>query len=432
MAVTIAVVKSTTPGSATTKEFTSSGFGTPDAAIVIVGSALSTANPGDHVGLSIGFTDGTRQSCMGIAAEHNQSSEKAYRRSWTTKIVDSWHATKKCMAEFDSFVTDGVKLDFTLDSAIHYIEVILIKGVTNVYAGSKQLTSTSVNVEDPNFKPDLVLLTCVGWNTDNDTASAALLSFGASHNSSSDVVTNWQTSVGVKHGDSNGYAYGQIRNESCVGQYYGTSVTWRAALDTYDSLGFTVTANASTGDDYIHYLALELSDPDDAAIGIIDTPTSTGTEAYTGVGFEPLALLLSQTHLTAVNAPKYNSSDEAGVLALGASDGTTEVSIGSASDSGPETTNHQSDSNQSGIAQLYADDGSSTTHVASLDSFDTDGFTLDFTDTDATARKWGYIAFKDTSTLPSYDMYLGAISLSKHYLGSTSISKMYLGSTRVF
>ena len=117
----------------------------------------------------------------------------------------------------------------------------------------------------------------------------------------------------------------------------------------------------------------------------------TGTQEITGVGFTPKALILFSSQTT-------STEDTIAVdleAAFGFSDGTTEKCIWTGSEDGVGT----SDADRIGVSAKILNirninSGTSGALLAEcdLDSFDADGFTLDWTTNDATAFHIKYIA----------------------------------------
>lgn len=116
--------------------------------------------------------------------------------------------------------------------------------------------------------------------------------------------------------------------------------------------------------------------------------TSTGTKAKTGLGFQPTGLLLMGVN-AAANASVDNTQAK---LSFGASDGTTEGAIwGSTTDNVNPT-----DANTATVTDKimrHATNPSTTDAEADLSSFDSGGYTLDWTTADGTAREFIGLAF---------------------------------------
>jgi hypothetical protein len=128
-------------------------------------------------------------------------------------------------------------------------------------------------------------------------------------------------------------------------------------------------------------------------VGIETQKTSTGTKATTGVGFEPAGILLFSTGR--VNSASVIDGDSrfsfGGASAVGAEGSTWIRSVDAAL---------TMDTDQRTVTDKiigFADSGTTTVAEADLSSFDSDGFTLDWTTADGTAREFSYMAFGPAS-----------------------------------
>jgi hypothetical protein len=123
-------------------------------------------------------------------------------------------------------------------------------------------------------------------------------------------------------------------------------------------------------------------------------PTSTGTQAITGVGFPPKLVLIVTVMAAASSAAITNAA-----FCLGAADRTRQgyaLAAHLSAQATSVTVNKQSTTTVIASVTPNATAGSSTTNAeASLQSMDTDGFTLNWTTADATQREYIWLAFGD-------------------------------------
>ena len=164
----------------------------------------------------------------------------------------------------------------------------------------------------------------------------------------------------------------------------GSSIRCEADLVSLDSDGFTLnwtTANANTHT--IFALGLKGGS---YAVKAFTQKTSTGSQATTGVGFAPKGLLYYSTGQTAGAG-----LDGGGTLYQMTGAGSSSTSRGALLYS---SGNFPGDVlNRTKIYLAYADDGTPTAQgIADLTSLDSDGFTLNYTTADATAREVLYLA----------------------------------------
>ena len=391
MAVAAKVVLGVLPTGTSALDFTSSGFGTPDAAIIFIGgNTVAGGSPSDNAYQSVGLWDGTTAVGISVASQHNAGQSNCNRGqnpSGMVRLVNDGTAQE---IEVSAASADGITLTSVDNTAAFRCAVLLLKGLTNAAVGSISLGTgiSAINVTEPGFRADLVFLIGNGHtSTSYGSTTSALLSFGAAHiNSSDSVAQGWTCLYGQDNQtDSNATSY---INSNGAGGQATSSLTYALSVSA-NSSGFAVTPSATAGGDYIFYLALELPDPDDAYVAIKDIATGSGGAAYTGAGFTPIALILAQTACTATNS----ISDGAGV-ALGVTDGTTQRAVGYCDEDSQAATDTQSQYADA-VLDLCLQTGAAEAQ-ATISSFDADGWTLSYSDYASTARKMLAVAIGST------------------------------------
>jgi hypothetical protein len=291
-------------------------------------------------------------------------------------------------ADLVSMDADGFTLNWTTanGSAI-VINYLAIGGsdVTNVFAGRyTTIAGATQAVTGVGFTPDLVL--CVG----NDATTWPLT--GSNHGKMS-IGAFTASAQGATTVRDNGNA--TTNSDAAVYQrttksYVGLSSTAATVLQEFDRAsmdadGFTL--NSPTVNVGAHFLYLAIKGGR-FWVGNETQKTSTGTKAKTGVGFRPKGLLTF-----GVNAAASATVNAGGKLSVGASDGTTSRSAWAEAQSGVPT--REDNSATAAVAVRHATGPSTTNAEASLSSFDADGFTLNWTTADATAREFLAVAFGD-------------------------------------
>jgi hypothetical protein len=173
-----------------------------------------------------------------------------------------------------------------------------------------------------------------------------------------------------------------------------------ANLASFDADGFTlnVTDLAGGGDWLVGYLALAGF----PAIVLTDTAKTgaTGLKSYTGVGFEPNTLLTLAQFDTA-DSPDATAADS--LISIGASAaGGQALTWQGGVEAAPTTEENNRLYDDAVVAMI--DPGSPPTElaVASLGSFDTDGFALDWTTVTATAYEFSYLAMDVPPSAPRF------------------------------
>lgn len=393
MAIETAIATGLTPTATGTTSYEATGFGTPQAAIVFMSRAYSGTNPAAEAGLSVGFTDGTTTNVSGFTSDDNVGTSNTQRFSSTSQVVRSGNGggTTNIEGAFSAWATNGLTINYTKVDATnqYYISVLLIKGCTNVKVATEQLSTSDV-ITTVGFKANLVFFHTVNntGTTDNTNAS---LSFGAAHNNSSDVVTQGCIAFGSTDNQASDITTVAVYNNACIAQAYNNTVQWTSVASAFGASGFTLTAG-SNPNDHSSYLAIDTGDTDGVDISVVDSPTATGVTSFEDAGFTPQSVILGASSAPTVNAA--HTADPMG-MAFGMFDGTTEVSMGVDHDDAAGTTDVQSNYSTNAM-QLYEFGGTThdKMHEATLDSFDSLGYNLDFTTVDGTSRKWLSIAIE--------------------------------------
>jgi hypothetical protein len=239
----------------------------------------------------------------------------------------------------------------------------------------------SVQVTSPNFEPDLVMF--AGLGVANDTSTTFMpFTLGAAVSSSAERAIG----ISSRDGVGTGATAARFIDDGCIGYIGVTAALTENTADftTMDTGGFTVNVSASSGSRPTRFLALRGGS---YAVGTETQPTSPTTEALSGFGFPPVAVLLAGAGNTATGLNTSLSR-----LSIGAGDGTHEGGIATDLEDGvgsPDSTQLTSTTK----AMSYVDQAGATLSEADLQSLDADGFTLNWTTADANARLAMYVAF---------------------------------------
>lgn len=373
MATQATVVVGTLPTTGTL-DLTSSGFGTVQAAILIGSMASNTSNPSTgNPTYTIGFWDGvnSNQVCIRQILTDAAATTATSRVIYNDRVL-SFFNTRYITC---SATTDGITLTVngTLDYDF-YVTAIFINGVTNVKAANLSIGNTvsAQDVTSVGFKADLLFAIASGSTVANGVLTQGQISFGAAHNNSSDVVSQGLMLVGSATSKASGDPYMQPVDGRIAGQIINASIDYDVTVSDFDTNGFTITTSSAAANDQIGYLAIELADPDDAWVDFIDAATSTGNSSQTGVGFEPDVVGLVGGLATDPSSVTTRMS-----FSFGASDGTTQRSIGVRDEDLADPTVSKAEADLSNILAIYDDDGTDLA-TASLSTMDSDGFTLNY------------------------------------------------------
>ncbi len=207
---------------------------------------------------------------------------------------------------------------------------------------------------------------------------------------------------------------GTAQNPIATGLLYrNASGTENFALTSFDADGFTINNSGAVSAYLMNYLALGGSDITNAKILTVSLPGATGSQAITGLGFQPDAAIIIGKFGTASVASRSHftlSFLSSSSLAFSSSDYAAAAGGGTAS----QTTGQKAIKGLGNVSGATALD-----FEATLTSFDSDGLTLN----------WGTVA---TGTLTAQNYYILCIKGIQTTSGqitqpATSISQSITG-----
>lgn len=290
--------------------------------------------------------------------------------------------------DFVAFTSDGFTLDMETDDDIAHIVFYEAFGgadLTNVFIKEFTTRSTagSQSITGVGFQPEAIALYCAGnINAPADSEPTVSIGIGVATSTTARGAVAIRADDNDTAGDT---SHGQA-TDACLLIVNNAGATTKADLSSFDADGFSLSYSAASAVLYCWAICWLGGD---YKVGQITQKTSTGNEAYTGVGFVPAGVSFLSTNDAS------NSDQEAEWrLSIGAGQSSTARGcIWSGSVDAADPT--QSDKNlDTGAAIKMMTAGTPTTEaVADFYTRDADGFTLNWTTADATARTIIYMAF---------------------------------------
>lgn len=433
-AVYAVVTQALTATASGTTDLTSSGFGTPTAAILLFSSANSTNNPQSSGSIGVGLWDGTNQRGVSVYTEDNVADSNAYRaqRDDYAVVAASASSASTVMAfgYTASAITDGLRLTLSVDNTgvQRYCTAILIKGVSaKVTTVTPNATQNSTAASSSlGFAPSLLVATTTGHTGNSPNSGApqlapAVISFGAASSDGTHRMSAW-SAANVSATAANTALFSETR---CVGQIAGGALSWAGEITTWGADTFTVTTrDGGSGSDVFYALALGGADLE-ALIGTITTATSTGAVDTTTTGIDPAALLLAMTSSDTAGTIKTDSQSNS--LSFGAASSTVEAGFALVDEDGAGTINSESSYSSTKTLHMRASASGTTSTLIEADaSLGAEKFTLDYTTVSGTARKGWYLALGTPSSGGTANT---TVSLSTGYAirasGSASLAAAY-------
>lgn len=401
MAVNAALGAINAPAATGSQATTGLGI-TPDALIFLANIMTAAGNASDAQ-MSIGFSTGSAsQVSAGYNSNDASASSDVVRQVLTNRVVGTYTGgttVANLNVDMTSHDADGFTLNYnnTINGAdISYLGLsgTDILGAT---AGNFAAATSTGNqaVTGIGFQPNLVL-----FITNLQTAS------GVANNNSSfgfgvtDGTNQWACGLGMQNAQATMNNRRGFYDNRCivVPQAGSNAIAHDALITSMDADGFTVNWQTAPGAAYIvGYLALSVTN---AKVGTFNQATTTGNQATTGVGFTPEVLMMASAGHDTANAVV----------------DTARFSIGAGISSSARWaywTGDEDAAADSRAESRYATDkiitmadeatGGSPTVLAEADlvSLDSDGFTVNWTTADATARNIGYIAMGGASAPPA-------------------------------
>lgn len=383
-----------------TQDFTVSGIGTPVAAIFHLATSVSNGTDANHIMQMEGYTDGTNSRC-GVATSGRGVGTT---NTWSKIVndapvitIDPNTGSINGIGEFDSFITDGVRLDFTdLPPAAYFLHVIfIVEEGTGYDVAVGNFNSSSDTSKNIGFEPDIVRAFGVHEAYSSGFTGVASTSGDVEGNLSSGFAARgqgqgcigWFHLDGVTAGGSGNNAFSTISNT-----YMGYDGVESGTQITITSTGFDIDPGPVTGQ-FVGFIAIKFNGNNQFKFGDYATPTSTGSSAITGVGFQPafvMELLSIHTAFTETNSKGFSF----GLTWLhGETNNDHNMSWRGSHLDNPTGGRMRATQNNAHYLKESSDDGSVGSLInGTFTSFDSDGYTKNFTTVSASARKALYLA----------------------------------------
>lgn len=402
-----------------TQDITISGFGTPKAVLFIATTDTTDDSIGSTLELIYGGTDGTTQFTYAVNAG-GTTRRRGGGTDAVIRIPSTSFGTYQAEADFDQWITDGVRIDWVdAPSAAWTITAIFFGGDSlqaKVGTGTTPSSGGSSNV-NVGFTPDAVL--GFYFTTTNWTFGDSYVTYGFGVND--DTIINRSLGFTGEYTTWQNRSYISESRFLTVMDTDTDNVDRSAAITDFISTpvyGFEIThySGQSTSSFQYAYLALRFNGAASVDAGTYSTPTSTGNDTYTGVGFNPQLVLLGLSHLTSVDTV-----------------GTGSFGIGVFDEDGNDASNawmeQDGGTNQGHIVDAIAanipEEDHTAGHEASYVEMTASGWTLNFAVTLGSSVKWPWFAIESLTATPPKTVTVNTLTLAS----STSfddIPRVYL------
>jgi hypothetical protein len=376
-----------------TQAVTGIGF-QPKAIIFFSATRATAAGTSTDMGQMLGFA--TSSSARGVvSAWHDEAAFSIGKRIAGDRCISGVLSSGSVDydADFSSFDADGFTVNVTDAPASAFVVCYLALGgadLTNAKVGNFVFDTDlgTQAVTGVGFQPECLLFAHTATAGALPQASADLmLAYGvATPNGNEGCLYH-------KEHNANPTNVGQAqRTDAALISGTSSAIDALATVSTFDTDGFTLNWSDAPAAAYnCIYLALRGGQ---YKVGAETQKTSTGTKATTGVGFQPRSLFFFGYNHTAQSTIKTDTAR----TSIGASDGTNDRSVwaGGEDNKTPAAATNEESRLSTTKAFMHATEvGDALLAEADLTTLGADGFTLDWTTADATAREFIYLAAGD-------------------------------------
>ena len=366
------------------------GLGETPRALILWTGGRTTESFSTDFRFALGFTDGTTDRALAAASRDGLEDSDASRRLAAKALtIVQWSEALLAEADLTSWDSTDFTLNWTTNNATAYVIHYLAIGggvSARVVDWTTRESPGSQSVATVGFAPDLVIHAHVGGFTSAIPASVAVAGVG----------------LGVMTADGDEWALATLSRDaserSDTQRYQQTDaclvvintdqlVDKEASFVSMDGDGFTVDfSTAEAGAYRVLSLALRGLEANAGSFSKA-TAAAPASQAVTGVGFRPRALLLSSFQGIAQASPVAHAR-----FGLGATDGTTEGSSAFQDSNGAEPASVDGIDKTSKLFLKVDNATPSIDAEADLTSLDSDGFTLRWSGNDAVAAELLYLA----------------------------------------
>jgi len=396
-----------------TGDWTSAGFGTPEAVIMIEGGTASGGGLSANLLEGLALYDGTRIRCISSAAQDAQATSVTSMRTSSTRFLNQKVGQVVGLSATPALITDGVRFTCTTRSSpqVNRWFLLLMKGFSRTYVSSVQASTTvggTVSIIEPRFRPDALIFlnSPIEFDIDDGTNyDEQLISRGFASRETSGISQGC-TSYYDEDNLADTRVTQKISDVYICEQITATSTElYDVQLVSFDPYGFTIKTVAKGGTNcFMGYMALKF-DGDHPETKITAYTTGTGNKAISGYGGTVTTLIQSQTVCPAINT-NYTAAENAGSLGFGIGWGAAvEAQIAIVSTPNAAATNTGCVWNAPPLGtqlflNLYQSSDLSTYFQGTLASFDSTGFTVNISLNDNTSTSMQSLSMAFCSGAP--------------------------------
>ena len=392
------------------------GF-SPQAILAFFNNMTGTGSEaGAHIGVGMSGTAGEDLVHYHNSADAAASSDVVRSNLSDTflKTTVAGATTARVTATMKTLDADTFTVNTTANVTSAKFPFLALGGLSNAAAGEVNLPNDTNNfsVSGLGFQPDIVFLSVILLAATGTANNNNSFCFGVAKSSSK----RWCSAVKSQNSQATMNTSRAFYTGRClvVLQTTGDTAVDEVDFVSMDSGGFTLSHPVNSAGGYtIHYLAIKGGNWD---VGNLNQPAATGNQSVSGLGFTPVGTLFSSASYETADSPTP----------------TSRIMIGAATSSSARRCIWMGDQDNAANAkcdsryvtdkciELYTEvGGGAPTVLAAADyvSNDADGFTINWTNADATARKVGWVSFGNPAgSVPNKIFkYLQAVKRASFY-----------------
>lgn len=381
-----------TAPSSTTGNQAVTGVGFTPKALLLWTTYQTASGYTDGCYFGIGWTDGAAFAYTAMESDDNSSPNDTNRTTTTTSLVaiQNLSGSSVRVGAFVSFDADGFTINWTTADAVAPIFHYMAIGGSDLTAQAQDFTDFGANPSTSAITRTPAALFCSYITGSGDFGNGPGMGWAAIGNH---VVTQGAIALAVRDNLTTQDTWRYQQANRCCALLTNASGAVFEEL-AFNGMGLSAPTNA-TGSNAIALLALSGIA---AKAGALNQPTSTGTQAVSGLGFQPKVVLL----MSVGNTTQTGSQAQAR-LSFGAGDGSAQgrAWIGSEDAVNPSRAakGHSTSVALSAVSTVNATGASNAADAeCAIQSLDADGFTLNWTAADATVREVLWLALGDATS----------------------------------
>lgn len=405
MGVTVAVTRVAANTSTGTQDITTNDLGglTPKAVLLIATRGVTDGTAADGAGFYVGASDGTNEWTQSYESQHAQATmNNEWEQDTTANRILTIHdgaasKTVEATANFDSFISDGVRIDWTDAPASAFLVTAIFFAGTDlsVHVGNIDLANTidaTVAVTSVGFEADVV----IGALTEDGTAfSGGYWNMGVAHNDRAGTVTQRSATHSQRDTFGSSQTGVQYRDGEIMAKLISSSqaLDISGALTAFDSSGFDIQLGGGRAPNNANFAWLALRFGASAVVQskvyTYSTPTGTGSNTDSTPNFEPQFVMYLANRAAAADTSETDGDGGTVGVVVADADEVYTNSIGDEDAAADSNTQSLSDN----AINLPTHTGAAG-HTATLTSMGSTGPVWNFSATDGTARLWPALAIQ--------------------------------------